>query len=137
MEGPLTLPDVPHDASPVLRRQITLSNERLVQERCVFETAVNGPIEDVTGPKRMERLRLRRAYWRRNLEKLRGMGVYLALLPVVCAQQAVTSSRLTPAHRAILCEYMFAHLLIYHMTLSAVDLEGRPHLPPAAAVEDT
>ena len=76
----------------------------------------------------MEMLRLRLAYWWRKLEKLQGM--YLALLPVVCPQQAMTNSRLTPAHRAILCEYMFAHLLIYHMTLNAPDLEGRRCLPP-------
>jgi hypothetical protein len=97
MEEPLTLEDLPDDASCELRRQITLFNGRLVQERCVFEASVNGPIGEVTGPKRMERLHLRLAYWRRKLEKLQGM--YLALLPVACAQQAMTNSRLTPTHR--------------------------------------
>jgi hypothetical protein len=127
MEEPLTLEDVPDEPSRALRRQITLSREQLVQERHVFHAAVNGPIDDVTGGKRLEMLRHRIAYWRRKLEKLQGMSP--ALLPVVCAQQAMTNSRLTPAHRAILCECMFAHLTIGHMTLNAADLEGRRCLP--------
>jgi hypothetical protein len=83
------------------------SNGAAREEQRLVQQAVSAAVGDIAaGPKCTELLRVRRAFWMRKREKLAGM--YVALLPCVCAQQAMTNGRLPPETRSVQCEYMFA-----------------------------
>ena len=128
-DRPAEIRSVPQGASGALRDRIESGNNAAGEEQRLIQLAVSAPLDDVSAhPKGALLLRIRRAFWMRKLEKLRGM--YVALLPCVCAQQVMTNQRLAPEKRAVLCEYMFVQVLLYHFALNAPDLRGRHCLPP-------